>query len=179
MSGSILYATSHLVADTLGRRIARQRQSSAARQLLETLEAEIAPTARSKSHSRTMVAAAVGNVAGLSLGIDIEWMAPDRPFAAMTGIFLKAAPAQIGMEEFYRGWTFAEAYFKALQHLPRESDIQNVAAGSTHDGVLRLSDATNVLQRRIDNVFQLCVVWHAPALQSCSARYIPIGMLPI
>lgn len=177
MVGDILYATSILPARFAGERIARRRQSSAAQHLLELLEAEGVPTVESKSHSRTAIAAAAGNAEGLSLGIDIEWMAPGRPFATLSSVFLESAPTQLGGDDFYRCWTFAEAYFKAFQRLPSESNMRYFIANTIPNSVLRLHDGANVLQRRIADIFQLCLVWRTATSQPCEVRCVPIEAL--
>jgi hypothetical protein len=123
------------------------------------------------SHSRCAVAAAVGDANGLLLGIDIEWMSPDRDFAAIAGFFLDPPPAQIGAVDFYRGWTFFEAYFKAFQRLPPERDLRAVIACSGHD-MQNLSEGAHLLQLNVAGEFQLSLVWHAPTLQTCVLRHV-------
>ena len=43
---------------------------------------------------------------GLMLGIDIEWIAPHRPFAAIARGYLGIAVTAMEASTFYRGWTF-------------------------------------------------------------------------
>jgi hypothetical protein len=171
MPGTIFYATSFLPAADARTRASRQRQSAAAQDLLEFLKAETESNASSKSHSRAAIAAAVGDTGILTLGIDIEFMEPDRPFAALAGFLSEAAPTQIGAEAFYRCWTFAEAYFKAFQRLPPDSAVRAVATHTDADDRYRLDDGTHILHRRIAQRFQLCLVWRSPE-DDCELRYM-------
>ena len=159
-SARILYATDTLSTDDIHRRVPRHQQSIAASRLLKRLEgADFVPTARSKSHSRGVVAAAAGNTQGLLLGIDIEWMAPDRPFGAIARTVFASAPQRISIADFYLGWTYFEAHYKAFQCFPSEASVHDVVA-HTRDGiVLHLDDGTRVMQRCVADAFQLCVVW--------------------
>jgi hypothetical protein len=120
-----------------------------------------------------MIAAAVGDARGLSLGIDIEWMNPDRPFAEIAGTILPSVPSHVGGAAFYRGWTFGEAYFKAFQRPPPEDVLFNFAFGGAPDGIHRLVDGVRALTHRIAEVFQLCVVWRADGDQECSVTFVP------
>lgn len=172
MTGTILYTASLLPAHGAAERVSRKHQSAGAQHLLDILEPRFAPTARSKSHSRAAVAAAAGNAEGLSLGIDIEWMAPNRPFAAIARVFLKSVPVEMGPEEFYRGWTFAEAYFKAFGRMPPEAVLEEIFTRPPSDEIRQLGDGKNILHRRVLADFQLCLVWQA--VQPCSLRYVSV-----
>ncbi len=156
--GRILYATDVLPAGDPSRRVPRREQSVAASRLLARLTAGFVPSAHSKSHSRALVAAAVGDVAGLSLGIDIEWMAPGRPFAAIARDVLDVA-GDIDAEAFYRGWTFYEAYYKAFQRFPDGDDTRTVVASARDGEIVRLDGETCAIQHRVAGAFRLCVVW--------------------
>jgi hypothetical protein len=118
------------------------------------------------SHSRQAIAAAVGDAEGLCLGIDIEWMCPNRPFAAFAGLFLNPPPARIGAVEFYRGWTFSEAWFKAFQRLPPERDLRAIVTRPARNDVQHLPDGAHVLQLVVAGEFQLSLVWRAPTLET-------------
>ncbi len=172
MADTILWAVSILPGHDAGARLARGHQSVAARRLLEALGDDFAAHKKTVSHSRHAIAAAVGNAEGMSLGIDIEWMCPDRPFAAIAGVFLDPAPAQIGAAEFYRGWTFSEAWFKAFQHLPPERDLRAIATRPASNDVQHLPDGVQFLQLVIAGEFQLCLVWRAPSLQTRVFRHV-------
>ena len=161
MSGArIFYAIDILATDDITRRVARRVQSSAASQLLARLTAaDFHPTARSKSHSRGIVAGAVGNIPELMLGIDIEWMAPGRPFGAIAHTFLASAPERMAAADFYRGWTFVEAYYKAFQRFPDQALVHDVIRHAIDGEVLWFRDGTGVLETRVADAFQLCLVW--------------------
>ncbi len=173
MPGQILYATSQLSAPDLGERVPRGRQSAAAQRLLETLNANIAPAIGSKSHSRAVVAAAVGDAEITALGIDIEFMDEDRPLADIARFLSKGAPEKIGPEAFYRCWTFAEAFFKAYQHLPPERAVLCVGKQKGADGEYELDDGTRLLHRRIADRFQLCLVWRSSVVP-CEPRCVSL-----
>ncbi|HWY14498.1 MAG TPA: hypothetical protein VNX86_05075 [Rhizomicrobium sp.] len=170
MTDTILYATLILPARKAGERLARRHQSAAAQRLLEVLGDGFAAHTKTVSHSRHAIAAAVGDAVGLSLGIDIEWMCPDRPFAAIAGLLLDPPPAQIGAAEFYRGWTFSEAWFKAFQRLPPERDLRAIVTRPACNDVQDLPDGAQFLQLVIAGEFQLSLVWRAPTLQTCLRR---------
>ncbi|MGD0142131.1 MAG: hypothetical protein ABSC92_03140 [Rhizomicrobium sp.] len=171
MTGTILYATALLPVEDACARISRQRQSAAARNLQELLETSLPPKLSSRSHSRAAVAATVGDAQILALGIDIEFMEQSRPFAALAGFLTKFAPAHLGADEFYRCWTFAEAYFKAFQRLPPDLAIHSVGTQADPDGTYQLPDGTHLLHRRIADCFQLCLVWRL-SIETCDLQYI-------
>jgi phosphopantetheinyl transferase len=167
----ILYATDVLSTDDIRGRVPRCRQSAAAADLLERLVGtEFAPTARSISHSRATVAVAVGDAPGLLLGIDIEWMAPNRPFGAIARTFLASASQQMDCADFYRGWTFFEAYYKAFQCFPDAGLVEDIISQAADVDAYRLADATYVTQHRVADTFQLCLVWHSAASSVHVAR---------
>jgi hypothetical protein len=170
MTGGILYATSFLPADAVAR-IPRKLQSRAARDLQSLLTAGVTPHATSRSHSRAAIAAAVGDQTVLGLGIDIEFMDPDRPFAALAGFLVEDAPRDIDAEIFYRCWTFAEAYFKAFQRAPPHRAVRTVSTLENSGEAARLDDGTQLLHRRIADRFQLCLVWQATG-DACELRYV-------
>jgi hypothetical protein len=170
MPGTILYATSLLPVGDAYARVPRARQSEAARDLQVLLSAGVASNVGSRSHSRAAVAAAVGDAQILTLGIDIEFLDDGRPFAALAGYFSANVPPEIGAADFYRRWTFAEAYFKAYQLLPT-NDALSAVGRLTDNEVLSLDDGTKVLQQRIAERFRLCLVWRA-LHEGCDVRYI-------
>jgi hypothetical protein len=155
----IVYAADALSTDDISKRIPRARQSAAAAALLERLSGGLAPTASSKSHSRGVVAAAAGDAPDLQLGIDIEWMAPGRPFSAIARTVLPIAPERMPIGDFYRGWTFFEAYYKAFQEFPRSALVEQVIYRTAEVGAHRLVDGSAMAQRRVADAFQLCLVW--------------------
>jgi len=155
----IFYATDVLPTDDIRARMPRARQSAGASQLAARLEEVCpAPTTRSRSHSRAIVAAAVGAAPGLVLGIDVEWMAPNRPFDGIARMLLPSASPQMDMQTFYSGWTFAEAYYKGFGHFPEEVLIRE-AVGARDGDALRLADGTHVLLDHVAEDFRLCLVW--------------------
>jgi hypothetical protein len=171
MPGTILCATSLLPGQKIAARTPRRRQSEAARTLLDALGTGFAISATTMSHSRAAIAVAAGDGDSLALGIDIEWMRPDRPFQALTEFLLGPVPVPAGPEEFYRVWTFYEAYFKAFQRVPTESDLRTAMDTTNGTVALRLSDDTRLLQFRVAGEFQLSLVWRAPA--DYTVRYVP------
>ena len=152
----IIYAAQIIAAGPPGRRLPRAMQSQAARDLLARIAGETQTTS-SRSHSRAAVAVAASPRAGLSLGIDIEWIAPERPIAAIARDYLGAASAGLSVREFYRAWTFYEAFFKAFQRSPSPAAIAEVLASRAD--MCRLHDGTQIVQRRVKDGFQLSLVW--------------------
>jgi hypothetical protein len=156
----LVYATGLIDPRQPGERVPRVRQSAAASRLLETLAGhEGPPLARSKSHSRSAVAVAMSAGAECPLGIDIEWITPARPIAAIAGNFLGDTGKAIGVADFYRGWTFYEAFFKAFQRPPSPLRVLELIERPDMPSVHCLSDGTKALQHRIGDAFQLSLVW--------------------
>lgn len=156
----VVYATGLIGAGQPGERVPRARQSAAASHLLETLVGdEGRPLASSKSHSRSAVAVAMSAWGKHPLGIDIEWATPARPIAMIARNFLGDAGSAIGVADFYRGWTFYEAYFKAFQRSPSPARVLELIERPDMQSVHRLSDGTKVLQHRVAGAFQLSLVW--------------------
>ena len=97
--------------------------------------------------------------AGCPLGIDIEWITPGRQIAAIAGDFLGDAGKTIGVADFYRGWTFYEAFFKAFQRPPLAQRVLELIACPDMPSVHCLSDGTKVLQHCVGETFRLSLVW--------------------
>jgi hypothetical protein len=133
-------------------------QSKAAAELAERLQSANGPaTLISKSHSRALVAVACAVPPVAALGIDIEWMAPDRRFAGILSHFMSDAPAAPDRDCFYRAWTFFEAHFKAYQCWPDDAEIREVLR--TRDEDWQTARGNRLIQRRICDDFQLTVLW--------------------
>jgi hypothetical protein len=172
--GQILYAADILSADDATGRLPRRLQSAAATRLLEGLGGPgFLAKVCSKSHSRAAIAAAASDMPGLSLGVDIEWMAPHRQFAAIARSYLGVACQEMDATGFYRGWTFFEAYYKALQHFPDAALVASAIAQDSDGTAHGLDDGTWYLHRRVAQSFQLCLVWRLADLNNC----IPIFAL--
>jgi len=153
----IIYATRLIAAAPLDTRLPRAAQSQAARALLDRITAGT-HMAFSKSHSRTAVAVAASHNAGVSVGIDIEWMAPERPFTTVALGYLGTAAAGVAVSDFYRAWTFYEAFFKAFQRPPAPAAIEETLSSSARS-VCQLRDGTRVIQHCVADGFQLSLVW--------------------
>ena len=173
MPNRIAYATTLICPQRLGARLPYARQSRAAAELLGRLaEREGPPYAFSKSHSRAAVAVAMTQSPEISVGIDVEWVAPERPVAAIARTLMgEDSPTDITVADFYRLWTFYEAHFKATQCAPPRPAMVEFIAARAGDGVRRLCDGTCVVEHRVTEDFQLCLVWRgAPA--DCLPRYL-------
>jgi len=154
----IIYAAQIIAAGPPVKRLPRAMQSQAARDLLARIAAR-AEAVSSRSHSRTAIAVAATETPGVSIGIDIEWMAPERPVAAIAGSYLGAAASGLSIPEFYRAWTFYEAFFKAFQHAPSPALILEALSSSGEHTVCRLRDGISAIQHRVADGFQLSLVW--------------------
>jgi hypothetical protein len=119
-----------------------------------------------------MIAVAAGDADGLLLGIDIEWRKPDRPFTELAGFFVDIGVEKLGLEEFYRVWTFGEAYFKAFQHLPTSRQLQEVRSFDRGAEDMRLSDGTCLFQCLIQDDYALSLVWRSKDGRPCGLRNI-------
>jgi hypothetical protein len=174
-ASEIRYSVDFLGTEDATRRIPHRQQSMAATGLLGALEAtEVRVTARSRSHSRAVIAVATGNAEGLLLGIDIEFMA-NRPFEAIMSMYLGYVPAAATPEDFYRGWTFGEAYFKAFQRRPSRSALMQVVQHRQGGHRMVLDDGTEVFTQRVRDVFQLGLVWRSCGFQ----KVVPVFISPV
>lgn len=152
----LAYAVRVIPSGDVTRRVARRAQSQAASDLLSALTAQM-PLARahSKSHSRAVVAVAAGGME--RLGIDVEWANPERAIAPILSHLEWESPGAVDTDAFYRGWTFAEAYFKAFQERPARQLV--AAAMQRGDGTIRLADGLHLFRTRVLGDFQLSLVW--------------------
>lgn len=145
-----------LLADTPpGRRIPRARQSAVAADLLKDLRrrTQLAAEPASKAHSRALAAAAVA--AEGRVGVDVEYLAPERDICAVAR-YLMDAPAPDAAAA-YRVFTFREAYFKAVGHMPGRPLLRLVAdAGAPR---FETPDGLAVLHEPVAEVFVLTLVW--------------------
>ena len=162
-NGRIGYAVTAISGAPLADRVPHRLQSLAAAALLTSLGGDRA-SATSKSHSRAAVAAAMGNAASLKLGIDVEWMSPDRPFAAIMHAFAPSLTGPLDRDCFYRGWTFLEAYFKAFQELPNARAIAEIVTADAKPIPLQIGDGVWVRHDNVFEVFKLCLVWKSSEL---------------
>jgi phosphopantetheinyl transferase len=170
VSGRILYATSTIRAAGPGERIPRRQQSEAASGLLCRLGGpQFRPNATSKSHSRAIVAAAAGQADQLSLGIDVEWVCENRPFNAILRFLVPSLTSDVDCQGFYRAWTFIEAYYKAFQEQPDPADVAAILTTSPDDKLLEVSGGVWLMQHRVADVFELCLVWKSSG--SCAIEY--------
>ncbi len=105
------------------------------------------------------MAVTVCNAPGCLLGIDIEWMASDRPFDAIAHAFFASAPRRTSIADFYREWTFFEAYYKAFQRFPEDTLFKTVVRGGSAGAAYSLGGGCWVMLRSVSDAFQLCLVW--------------------
>ncbi len=156
----IFYSTDILPTDDIRARLPKRQQSAAASALLSRLEIVCPqqPSAVSKSHSRAVIAVAAGIAPVLHLGIDVEWIARNRPFDRIATMFMASDVSQKDAQTFYRGWTFFEAHYKAFQRFPEERLVRRVIAHSSEDR-LDLGDGIGVMQFDVAGDFRGCLVW--------------------
>ncbi|GAA0572688.1 4'-phosphopantetheinyl transferase superfamily protein [Rhizomicrobium electricum] len=167
----ILYGVDVIPADDVRARQAHRVQSPYASALATRLSAAAGSAGMvSKSHSRAMVAAACAVPPVTALGIDIEWMAPDRPFDAILANFLPSFATPVACNGFYRAWTFLEAHFKAYQCWPREKELRQVLAGPARDDSWQTVEGNYLLQHQVGGDFQLTVLWRSD--QPCGIKYV-------
>jgi len=151
-------------------------QSAATSLLLAQMAEQYTPVhASSKSHSRSVGAVAVGTTPGLLLGIDVEWMAPDRPYSQIAQAFLGEQDKELDAPAFYRGWTFYEAYYKAFQRFPGAPLVRTVIKHTRDDSPLHLDGGIGALLRCVEGDFQLCIVWQHATQQCVATRNATTG----
>lgn len=174
----IVFSLAQIPAAEPGQRVLRSVQSVAAERLASALRARFGePGRQSRAHSRNMVAAAAGRARNLYLGVDVEWEGDNRNIAGLTRVLLPSGTAALGRAEFYRAWTFYEAYFKAFQRSPAESDIVDISAGLT--GQRALSSGVGVLQMGHGPGFQFCLVWQSEEKAPLSPVFVPVADDPM
>jgi hypothetical protein len=110
--------------------------------------------------------AAAGTIPGLSLGIDVEWMAPNRRFGEISQMFLPPTERSLDILTFYRGWTFFEAHYKAFQRFPNPALVKALIGHSQDGNVVRLEDGVCAMQLCIETDFRACVVWRGPTMDA-------------
>ncbi len=161
----IAYATGLVRPQSPGERVPRATQSVEAERLLrQVVENAGLSLASSKSHSRAAVAAATCGEPGVVIGIDIEWIARERPIRGIARSLLGEEASGIGLNDFYRFWTFRESYFKAFQCTPAPALAFEFLSTNATSAIHRLECGVNVLEHRFAaDVFQLCLVWSGPA----------------
>jgi len=157
----IEYAVDFFQTDNLSERVTRARQSAAAARMLERLEIGMDTVgARTKSHSRVAFAVAISSEIGAPLGIDVEYIAIDRPCAEIARFLGIELPAP-SPGPFYRAWTFCEAYFKAFQVWPPSPIVAQMMSTCSTESQIELTNCVHVLTQQLHNNFQLCLVWHS------------------
>lgn len=136
-------------------RLARERQSADAEELLRLLRLRtgLAAGPSSKAHARALAAAAAS--AGAPIGIDVEYLAPARPIRAIGQWLMDAAPRDDLTA--YRAFTFREAYFKAFGAWPEKALLRRIAA--ERESIVRTKDGLSVLHERFSADFVLTLVW--------------------
>jgi hypothetical protein len=157
----------------IGARVSRRLQSRAASELLSALEAQ-APfaTVHSKSHSRAVAAVAVGRMDDLQLGIDIEWVGAKRPVESIASYLQWEDRDPVTQEAFYRGWTFAEAYYKAFQRLPEKSLAVRAMKEGANGRTIQMEGGIGVFQTRVFQDFQLSLVWKGATPEPVVPTYV-------
>jgi hypothetical protein len=155
---AIRHAVRRLPGYSPGQRPPKALESSAAR----ALQAELDPHAAlfSRSHGRGLIAAAVAGPPVTHLGIDVEWIDPRRRMAQIAEQYLHA-PATPTPEQFFRGWTFGEAWFKAFGADPTP-DLILIAGANTAAEPVAVGDAW-LLQSLPEPGFVMSLVWKRAA----------------
>jgi hypothetical protein len=154
MSERPRYAVRRLPDFEPGARPPKALESAAARALQAELDPH--PAMVSRSHGRGLIAATVAHPPITRLGIDIEWIDPRRRMAAITEHYLGAAEA-VTPEQFFRGWTFGEAWFKAFGRDP-EPELIRIAGGNRSDEPVVVGEAW-LLQSLPEPGFVMSLVW--------------------
>ncbi len=149
-----LFEARRLADHEPGGRPPKALESAAARALQDELDP--AATLFSRSHGRGLIAAAVAAPPVTRLGIDVEWIDPRRPMAEIAEHYL-GAPEAITPEQFFRGWTFGEAWFKAFGDDP-DPDLIRIAGGNTSPEPIAVGEAW-LLQTLPEPGFVLSLVW--------------------
>ena len=174
MTGAWLgYSFRTIESGDTAKRIPRRLQSQAAAALLSALQTRApSPALHSKSHSRAVVAVALGQAQ--ALGIDIEWIDTTRPLGRIAS-YLEWG--DIDRAAFYRGWTFREAYYKAFQRNPSK-DLAARAMEERPDGtIIEFEDGVRLFQRRVLGSFQLGLVWKSAGSEVVVPAYLETPMV--
>jgi hypothetical protein len=137
---------------------------------------EFKTEAWSKSHSRSAIAAAASTVRGLAVGIDIEWTGSPRKVGAIAEWLGLPAGAEITRNDFYRCWTFREAYFKAIQAWPCQELFEQMIAQRPVAGIVHLSDGMHLLGRYVADDFYLSLIWKDDGDKIDVPVFVPVGV---
>lgn len=149
-----LFASRRLEGFEPGQRPPKALESAAAR----ALQAELGPAATvfSRSHGRGLVVAAVAGPPITRLGIDVEWIDPRRRMAEIAEHYL-GAPEAVTPEQFFRGWTFGEAWFKAFGQDP-EPELIRIAGANLSQEPVAIGEVW-LLQSLPEPGFVMSLVW--------------------
>lgn len=161
---SLAYGVEILPDGPLGQRRPRAEQSLAAAGLLARLGDGSfdpdGPAATSKSHSRSLVAAARITGPQAKVGIDIEYRAEGRNLAPIAAMLLESSQPGLANEDFYRMWTVYEAYFKAVGQHPPAGLLRRVAQSPPPPGrACQLAPGVGFLHETVAEAFALSVIW--------------------
>jgi len=115
----------------------------------------------SNSHSRTVGAVAVR--VGCSVGIDIEWMSEARNYKEILRLIFNISVDEITKNDFYRVWTFHEAYFKTVGKLATPEMAIFLLNNNTYGITVRISNhiinKIYLFSTKFQNDFMLSIVW--------------------
>ena len=165
---AILYATTAINGGPGEARVDRKAQSLAARALQARLTDVMgAVSAFSRSHSRNMAAAAIGSAPVGRLGVDVERIDPSRRTDAIASLYLGEAVIGLAPADFFRGWIFGEAHFKALGCNPSPALLRRVLDSQVpSETVWEVEPGLWTLHAPVGGEFVLGLVWTAPHLVS-------------
>lgn len=158
----VRYAVRRLPGFGPGQRPPKALESAACRALQSELD-PVAPVF-SRSHGRGLIAAAVARSPVMRLGIDVEWIDPRRRMADIAELYLREMMHPTP-EQFFRGWTFGEAWFKAFGVDP-EPDLIWIAGTNQAAEPIRVGEAW-LLQDLPEPGFVLSIVWSSNS-SSCA-----------
>ncbi|MAP94792.1 MAG: hypothetical protein CMK07_07565 [Ponticaulis sp.] len=118
--------------------------------------------AKSRSHSRGVSVAAVSSDT-MAVGIDVEWMSPDRRWLDIISMFAPSAPDRSpDMVMLAKAWTFIEAFYKAEQAYPVEADVMEILHADLPEGTpITLLSGASVQFTMLAGGFPMAVYWTA------------------
>ena len=157
-----------------GTRVPRWTQRKAVQRLRSALAESVSSPAVSVAHSRNLVVAAAAT-SGTRIGIDIEWTDTRRQIQRRWDLaFPGLGGVAVDSTVFYRGWTFAEAWFKAFQVWPMARQVDEFLRISPQDGVAQFVGRACVFPLAVGG-FQLCLVWQQNERGLKTPVYIDFG----
>ena len=139
----------------------QSRLADIAQDLIGTRFADLpTPHGLSRAHCRGVSAACLIEPE-FAVGIDIEWLDPRRKWIEIIAIYVPSiADLSPSPTQLVCAWVFLEAFYKAEQRLPTETEIRDMLSRfQSHDAKIDLASGACVYFRQLPSDLMLCLYW--------------------